>query len=153
MNAIELLKADHEVVAGLFAEVEKTSEDKHPAIFKKIKAELDAHVHIEEKLFYPKLKADGRKELVDIVLEGIEEHHQVKMFLRELELLADDSAKFEPKLTVLIEDVEHHVEEEEKEMFPLVKKQFDEAVLDELGAEMKKEKAAFKKSNAAAAGK
>lgn len=151
MNALELLKADHEVVAALFAEVEKTSEDKHPAIFQKIKAELDVHAHIEEKVFYPKLKADGDKELVDIVLEGIEEHRQVKMFLRELDSLADDSEKFEPKLTVLIEDVEHHVEEEEKEMFPLVKSQFDEAILEELGVEMEEEKAAFQKSSAAAA--
>ncbi|MBK7933132.1 MAG: hemerythrin domain-containing protein [Pyrinomonadaceae bacterium] len=153
MNAIELLKSDHEVVAGLFAEVEKTGEDKHPAIFQKIKAELDVHAHIEEKVFYPKLKADGNKELVDIVLEGVEEHHQVKMFLRELDALSTDSEKFEPKLTVLIEDVEHHVKEEEKEMFPLVKKQFDDATLEELGAEMEKEKAAFKRSYAAAAGK
>lgn len=151
MNAIELLKADHEVVAALFAEVESTSEDKHPAIFRKIKAELDVHTHIEEKIFYPKLKEDGDEELVDIVLEGIEEHRQVKMFLRELDSLSEDSEKFEPKLTVLIEDVEHHVEEEEKEMFKLVKDQFDEATLEELGTEMEEEKAAFQKSNAAAA--
>lgn len=151
MNALELLKADHEVVAGLFAEVEKTSEDKHPAIFKKIKAELDVHTHIEETIFYPKLKADGDKELVDIVLEGIEEHRQVKMFLRELDALAEDSEKFEPKLTVLIEDVEHHVEEEEKEMFKMVEAQFDNATLEDLGAQMETEKATFQKSKAAAA--
>jgi hemerythrin superfamily protein len=151
MNALELLKADHEVVAGYFAEVEESSEDKHPAIFKKIKAELDVHAHIEETIFYPKLKADGDKELVDIVLEGIEEHRQVKMFLRELDALSDDSEKFEPKLTVLMEDVEHHVEEEENEMFKLVEAQFDETTLEELGAQMEEEKAAFKKSNAASA--
>ena len=151
MNAIELLKADHEVVAGLFAEVEKSSEDKHPAIFQKIKAELDVHTHIEEKIFYPKLKAEGDQELIDIVLEGLEEHHQVKMFLRELDSLSDNSEKFEPKLTVLIEDVEHHVEEEEKEMFKLVEEQFDETTLEELGAEMEEEKAAFQKSSAASA--
>lgn len=151
MDAIELLKADHETVAQLFKQVEATDESKHPAIFEKIKAELDVHAHIEEVVFYPKLKADGEKELVDIVLEGIEEHHQVKMFLREIEGLADESEKFEPKLKVLIEDVEHHVKEEEGEMFPMVTKQFDADTLDELGAAMEAEKANFKKTQAAAA--
>ncbi len=152
MNAIELLKADHDVVADLFKQVE-TNESEHPALFKKIKAELDVHTHIEETIFYPKLKAEGNKELVDITLEGIEEHRQVKMFLRELDALADDSEKFEPKLMVLIEDVEHHVKEEENEMFPLVKNHFDSGVLDELGAEMEAEKKNFRQSQAATAGK
>jgi len=152
MNAIELLKADHKVVAELFKKVEATKESEHPAIFTKIKAELDVHAHIEEMIFYPKLKAEGNKELIDIVLEGIEEHRQVKMFLKELAALSEDSEKFEPKLKVLMEDVEHHVEEEEKEMFPLVKDQFDSDVLDQLGAEMEEEKGSFKESAAAATG-
>ena len=151
MNAIELLKKDHAVVAELFKKVESTKESEHPAIFVKIKAELDVHAHIEEAIFYPKLKAEGKTKLVDIVLEGIEEHHQVKMFLRELSSLADESEKFEPKLTVLIEDVEHHVKEEEEEMFPMVEDQFDADVLDELGAAMEAEKEVFKKEQAAAA--
>ncbi|MEQ1922884.1 MAG: hemerythrin domain-containing protein [Pyrinomonadaceae bacterium] len=151
MNAIKLLKADHKVVADLFKQVEATKESEHPAIFKKIKAELDVHAHIEEVIFYPKLKADGNKEIVDIVLEGIEEHHQIKMFLREIESLADGSEKFEPKLKVLIEDVEHHVKEEEEEMFPLVEDQFDSDVLDQLGAEMEEEKENYTVSVAAAA--
>ena len=151
MNAIELLKADHETVAALFRKVEATDESQHPAIFTKIKAELDVHAHIEEVIFYPRLKAEGTQELVDIVLEGIEEHRQVKMFLREIDALADESEKFEPKLKVLIEDVEHHVKEEEDEMFPMVKKQFDADVLNELGAAMEAEKAKFKKTQAAAA--
>lgn len=153
MNAIELLKADHAVVADLFKKVEATEESAHPAIFEKIKAELEVHTHIEETIFYPKLKADGDKELVDITLEGIEEHHQVKMFLRELTSLSDQSEKFEPKLKVLIEDVEHHVKEEEEEMFPMVKSQFDADTLDELGAAMEAEKLVFKKELASAASK
>lgn len=152
MNAIELLKSDHAVVADLFKKVKATDESEHPALFEKIRAELEVHTHIEEVIFYPKLKADGKKELVDITLEGIEEHHQVKLFLRELSALADESEKFEPKLTVLIEDVEHHVEEEETEMFPMVEDQFDADTLDELGAAMEAEKGSFKKTQSAAAG-
>ena len=73
------------------------------------------------------------------------------MFLKELAALSDASEKFEPKLKVLIEDVEHHVEEEESEMFPLVEAQFDADVLDELGSEMEAEKKAFQKSQSASA--
>jgi Hemerythrin HHE cation binding domain. len=151
MNAIELLKSDHQVVADLFKKVESTDESKHPAIFKEIKAELDVHAHIEETIFYPALKAEGNKELVDIVMEGIEEHRQMKMFLKELDGLSDESEKFEPKLKVLIEDTEHHVKEEEGEMFPLVKKQFDAAVIEDWGTKMEKEKANFKRSQSASA--
>ncbi len=151
MNAIELLKEDHKVVDALFQKVEATEESEHPALFEKIMAELEVHTHIEETIFYPKLIADGDKELVDLVKEGIEEHHQVKMFLREIPSLVDESDKFEPKLTVLIEDVEHHVMEEEGEMFKMVEEQFDAAVLEELGTEMEAEKAKFKKSQSASA--
>ena len=140
-------------MAGLFAKVKAAPEDKHPGLFEQIKAELDVHTHIEEIIFYPELKAEGNKALVDITLEGIEEHRQVKMFLKELDALSSDSEKFEPKLTVLIEDVEHHVKEEEGEMFPLVENQFNAEVLDELGARMEEEKKTFQKSLSAGAGK
>lgn len=147
MGAIELLKDDHDKVDRLFQKVKATDEGEHLALFKKIKAELDAHTHIEEKIFYPKLKEE--EELKDIVLEGIEEHYQARMFLRELANLTEDSEKFEPKLKVLIEDIEHHVMEEEGEMFPKVKKVFDAATLQELGKQMAEEKQIFMKSNQA----
>lgn len=147
MDAIELLKDDHDKVDRLFQKVKATDEGEHLALFKKIKAELDAHTHIEEKIFYPKLKEE--EELKDIVLEGIEEHRQAKMFLRELANLTEDSEKFEPKLKVLMEDIEHHVMEEEGEMFPKVKKVFDAATLQELGKQMAEEKQSFMKSNRA----
>ncbi len=153
MNAIELLTADHEVVSELFEQVKSTDESEHGPLFERIRDELDVHSHIEETIFYPRLKEEGDQELADIVLEGIEEHRQVKMFLRELESLADDSEKFEPKLKVLMEDVEHHVEEEEGEMFPLVEDQFDSAVLEELGAAMEEEKRSFKRERSASAGR
>ena len=146
MNAVELLKADHDVVRKLFQDVKESDESKHPPIFEKIKAELDVHAHIEETIFYPKMQADGDKELVDLVLEGIEEHRQMKMFLKQIAALSDDSEQFEPKLKVLMEDTDHHVKEEEDEMFPLVKDQFDSAVLNQLGDKMVAEKENFKKS-------
>jgi len=151
MNAIELLKDDHDKVSRLFQKVKATEEGEHKELFKKIKAELDAHTHIEEKIFYPRLKE--KEELEDIVLEGIEEHHQAKMFLRELAGLSEDSEKFEPKLKVLMEDIEHHVMEEEGDMFLKVEKNFDKAELEELGKQMEEEKKIFQKSQQASAGK
>lgn len=153
MNAVELLKADHDIVRKLFQDVKESDESKHPSIFKKIKAELDVHAHIEETIFYPKLQEDGDKELVDIVLEGIEEHRQMKMFLRQLADLTDGSEHFEPKLKVLMEDTDHHVKEEEDKMFPLVKEQFDSSALNQLGDKMEAEKANFRKEASAAAGR
>ena len=151
MNAIELLKQDHDKVDRLFQKVKATEEDQHQELFEQIKQELEVHTHIEETIFYPKIKEE--KELEDIVLEGIEEHHQVKMFLRELSNLTDDSEKFEPKLKVLMEDVTHHVQEEEGEMFPKIEKIFDESTLEDLGKQMEEEKKSFKKSQTASAGK
>ena len=152
MNAIELLKDDHNKVARLFQKVKATEEgEEHKELFKKIKAELDAHTHIEEKIFYPRLKEE--EELEDITLEGIEEHHQAKMFLRELAGLSEDSEKFEPKLKVLMEDITHHVQEEEGQMFPKVEKVINKAELEELGKLMEEEKKNFQKSRAAGSGK
>ncbi len=153
MNAIELLKEDHDRVDKLFQKVKATPDGDHKDLFEKIKAELDVHTHIEETIFYPKLKEDGNEEIKDIVLEGIEEHRQAKMFLKELAALTDDSEKFDPKLKVLMEDISHHVQEEEGKMFPMVEEHFEESVLQELGQEMEKEKKSFEKSSKAASGK
>ena len=153
MNAIELLKEDHDKVDKLFQKVKATEESEHPAIFEQIKMELDVHTHIEETIFYPKMLEEGDKELQDIVKEGIEEHRQAKMFLRELSNLSDDSEKFQPKLKVLMEDIEHHVQEEEGEMFKMVEEQFDESVLQELGKEMEAEKKKAMKSKPAGSGR
>ena len=149
MNAIELLKADHDTVDRLFQKVKATEEGEHKELFKKIKAELDVHAHIEEKIFYPRLKQE--EELEDITLEGIEEHHQAKMFLRELAALSEDSEKFEPKLKVLMEDITHHVQEEEGIMFPKVEKIINASELEELGKRMEEEKKNFQKSQGASA--
>ena len=152
MNAIELLKEDHRRVERLFQKVKADQEgERHQELFEQIKLELEVHTHIEETIFYPKLKES--EELKDIVLEGIEEHHQAKIFLRELSNLVADSEKFEPKLKVLIEGVIHHVQEEEGEMFPKVEEVFDKATLNELGKEMDAEKKNFMKSSKAGAGK
>ena len=153
MNAVELLKEDHDRVDKLFQTVKANEDGDNTDTFEQIKAELDVHTHIEETIFYPKLVEEGDEELKKITLEGIEEHRQAKMFLRELAALADESEKFQPKLKVLMEDIAHHVQEEEGQMFPMVEEQFDEYTLQMLGQEMEKEKKNFGKSQKAASGK
>lgn len=150
MNALELLKEDHERVSTLFEEFKADEDGDHTELFEEISAELEAHTHIEETIFYPKMKEKGDDELRKIILEGIEEHRQVKMFLGEIASLKGTSEKFNAKLKVLIEDVEHHVEEEEGEMFPLIEEQFEEDELEQIGAELQAEK---KKVQKAAAGR
>jgi hemerythrin superfamily protein len=147
VNAIDLLKEDHKVVSALFEKVRSTPDGSHRAIFKKIKAELDTHAHIEEKVFYPRLKKDGKKDLVDITLEGIEEHRQVKMFLKEMAGMGRGGREFEAKLQVLMEDVDHHVKEEEGEMFSMVEDQFSEEQLERLGRSLENRKIKYLEAN------
>ena len=143
MNAIELLKADHKVVDGLFEEVEGSDAGEHPRIFEQIKAELETHAHIEETIFYPSIQEDGDETLVELTSEALKEHAQMKVFLGELSAVASDVNKFEPLLIKLIEDVRHHVEEEEGEMFPSVEVQFDSETLETWGTQMQAEKKRF----------
>jgi iron-sulfur cluster repair protein YtfE (RIC family) len=150
MNAIELLKNDHEAVEALFQEVESSDAGEHPTLFAEIKAELEAHAHIEESIFYPSLQEEGDEELVDLTSEALKEHSQMKVFLGELGAVVSETDKFEPLLTKLIADVRHHVEEEEGEMFPLVEDQFDENTLEKWGSQMEMEKGRFNESSESA---
>jgi hypothetical protein len=137
LDAITLLKADHDVVKSLLAELESTTErgvKTRTELFARIKDELTVHEIIEEEIFYPELKAHPKAE--DIVLEGFEEHHVVDLLLGELSDLAVDDETWGAKAKVMKENVEHHIEEEEGEMFPKARSVFDKAELTELGERM-----------------
>jgi hemerythrin superfamily protein len=150
MDAIELLKQDHDKVDKLFKQAEATeNEAKKHELFEQIKLELLTHTHIEETIFYPTIMVN--EEIKDIVLEGLQEHKQAKTLLREIPKLADGSEVFEAKFKVLMEDIEHHVEEEESDMFKKVRAAFNAAQLEEMGAKMEAEKLVFQKSYKASA--
>jgi hemerythrin superfamily protein len=135
MNALELLSEDHKKVKELFEKAENAEGKEQQKIFDQIKRELETHTRIEETIFYPAVQQ--HEELKDMVLESLEEHKQVKTLLKEMDALASDSEKFEPKLKVLQENVEHHAEEEEEgKMFPKLRDLMDEDELEELGAEL-----------------
>jgi len=146
MNAIDLLMADHKEVERMFKETEGAVRAKKRDLFFQIKAELETHAYIEETIFYPTLQAEGGDKLIELTAEAIQEHIGMKCFLGELSAVSTDASKFDPLLTKLIEDVRHHVKEEEGEMFPAVKKRFAKDALDLLGAQMKSEKQRFQLS-------
>ena len=136
MDALQVLKADHEVVRDLFSEFKKAKENDETSrlgdLQRKIFSELEVHTAIEEEVFYPEAKQVG-EEAEELIAEGIEEHHVVKVLMGEIEQLEPSDEAFVAKMTVLIENVEHHAEEEEEELFPKLRKVFGDNRLEAMG--------------------
>jgi len=142
MDAIALLKRDHDKVKGLLQELDSTTErgvKTRTELFARIKDELSVHEIIEEEIFYPTLKQHPKAK--DIVLEGYEEHHVVDTLMGELEALPVDDETWGAKATVMIENIEHHIEEEEGEMFVKARQVLSRDELDQLGQAMEARRA------------
>lgn len=136
MKATELLKKQHREVKGLFRQVKKASDARgRRAGIDEIASKLEAHMRIEEEIFYPAVQEIGTKKAEELVPEAYEEHHVVKLVLKELPRVDPKDERFEAKITVLEELIEHHVEEEEEEMFKVAGKLGDDR-LAELAEEM-----------------
>jgi hemerythrin superfamily protein len=137
MDLYGLLHQDHEKVKSLFEALEKTTERagrKREELFAKLNAELTLHSQAEEKCLYPRLKDE--KETREITLEALEEHKVVKKLLKELDAMEKDSEEWAAKLKVLMENVEHHVEEEEKELFKQAKAVLSSEEAEEIAEEI-----------------
>src|SRR5882757_11429695 len=119
-DAISLLKSDHEKVKKLFKEIE--AEEDQEAIFDQIKGALEVHAAIEEEIFYPAVKKARSEHVKDEVREAYEEHKQIKSLLAQVLSITPADETYDMKIKVLKEDVEHHVKEEEGEMFPDAKR-------------------------------
>lgn len=144
MDAITLLKQDHRKVEELFSQFEGLGDRAHKSrakIVQQIILELTIHTRIEEAIFYPAFKQEAEEK--DLILEAVEEHDVVKYVLRRLKDLEETDETFDAKVTVLKELVDHHVQEEEKEMFKQARQLFDTNRLKELGEKLRdaKEKA------------
>lgn len=133
MDAIKLLESQHEEVETLFARAEDAPPAEKEDLFIQIADALATHATIEEKLFYPTVKA---KSTEDILLESVEEHLAVKRVIADMLDLSPTDDTFDAKLTLLKEQVLHHVKEERTELFPKVKKLLDAEQLEALGQEM-----------------
>ena len=143
MDAITLLKKDHKTVADLFKRYDKLGDGTHTQkreIVDQIILELSIHASIEETAFYPIRSRAVSDDVEQDVLESLEEHHVVKWLLSELEGMDPSHERFDAKVTVLKENVEHHVEEEEGEWFPKLRKALDRKTLQELGEVLAKAK-------------
>ena len=135
INALALLTQDHEKVRQLFEQAQQIRDnDEKKEIFDQIDTELAVHAEIEETIFYPAL--EEHDELREMVREAREEHEQVEQLLLEIEDLATEDTDFSSQLTELEGTVEHHVAEEEEEMFPKVREIFDKVALEQLGKEL-----------------
>jgi hemerythrin-like domain-containing protein len=140
MEALALLKKDHGKVKELMRKLEKTEAPKaREELFGRLKADLQVHEIIEEEIFYPTLKKHPRAK--DIVLEGIEEHNVVDHLMGELSAMSTKSETWGPKCKVMIENIEHHIEEEEGEMFRKARQVFERDELEDLGERMTRRKA------------
>lgn len=118
-DVLEILRDDHEKVKSLFQEFEEAEDSKtKQRICEETLLELKVHAQLEEEVFYPAVRAEIDEE--EIMDEAVEEHHVAKMLISELEDMDADDDQFEAKFTVLGEVVDHHVQEEEGEMFPQV---------------------------------
>jgi len=141
MDALALLKKDHQTVEKLFARFEKKPSKE---VANRFVRELAIHAAVEEQLFYPAVRkaaeAGELEEADEKVLEALEEHHVAKWVLSEIEGLDEDDERFEAKCMVLIESVRHHVKEEEGPLFRFARRLFKRDQLTELGKLMQKAK-------------
>jgi Hemerythrin HHE cation binding domain len=137
MDALAMLKADHDKVKKLLTELDSTTErgiKTRTELFAKVKQELTVHETIEEEIFYPALKEHPKAK--ELVLEAYEEHNVVDMVMREIQSVPVEDETWGAKLTVMKENVEHHIEEEESEMFKQARQVFDTSELEDLGDRM-----------------
>lgn len=144
MDVFKLLKQDHKELKTIFKKLAKTSEDSQKARdsgFEQLERELSVHAEVEEELVYPRLRQE--KKLRETINEAFEEHHVAKHLLKELSETPPADERWAAKLSVLQEMIEHHVEEEEKELFPKASRALRKEESKELGKRVeavKKEK-------------
>src|SRR3954466_2067718 len=142
-DAIVLLKDDHKEILKTFTEFEKAGENAHAAKGKLVDRMIElltVHTYIENEVMYPRVR-ELLPELEDDVLESYEEHHVADVLVLELSTMEPEDERFTAKTTVLIENVEHHMTEEEQEWFPQVRAGLGRKQLQELGAEMERVRA------------
>jgi len=142
MDAVTLLRNDHKIVEGLFKKFEKAGPNAHKTrqdLVEKIVEELSIHAAIEEQTLYPAAR-EAMPDASEQVLEALEEHHIVKWVLSELDGMDPHDERFQAKVTVLIENVRHHVKEEEGELFPELRRAMKRKELEELAQALEQAK-------------
>jgi hemerythrin superfamily protein len=138
-DAVALIKSDHRTMEQLFREFEDAGDRAYKTkqqLVEQIIKELEVHATIEEETYYPAVEAKAKKDGKELVAEAVEEHHVVRVLLEELAGLSSEDDAFDAKVAVLMENVRHHVEEEESELLPQSKEILGKEELARLGEEM-----------------
>jgi iron-sulfur cluster repair protein YtfE (RIC family) len=151
MNALGLITDDHEKFRKLLEQLDETTDravKTRTEVFERLKREIVSHEKMEEDVFYPALR-EASERAEDIVLEGYQEHHVADVLVEELSELPTDDEMWGAKLSVLKESLEHHMEEEEGEMFGYARRAFNETELAELAEQMAEVKKAALSTQAA----
>ena len=141
-SPVEMLEADHAKVKALFDQFEEAGDRMTKAkqqIVEHVFEALEVHTQLEEELFYPAIKALGEKEGKKLIAESLEEHQVVKTLMEEMRALNPSDEHYEAKFTVLMENVRHHIAEEEDEMFPMAEEELADE-MDSLLAQMQERK-------------
>lgn len=150
MNAIDLLKADHERVKAILTQLSESTErgvKKRTELLAKLEMEISIHTKLEEEILYPAFKEAGGKEQDVMYYEAKEEHRTVdSLVLPDLKQTDPGTPEFSGRVKVVKELLEHHIEEEETEMFPQANKLLGKAKLNDLGRQMEEMKADYKKT-------
>jgi iron-sulfur cluster repair protein YtfE (RIC family) len=142
VNALELMKRDHDNLKTMFDEALANQEPAARAgLLHQIRAELMAHERMEADVFYAALRSGGAKAR-EIVLDGLEEHHVIDVILDELREVPEEADHWQAKLMVLKENLEQHIRKEEDHVFPRAKAALDAATLDVIGRKMQQVKTA-----------
>ena len=137
-DAIVLLKADHKEIKATFKRFQQAGEDATKTkgeLVKKMIELLTVHTYIENEVMYPEVRR-LLPDLEDDILESYEEHHVADLLVMELVAMSPDAERFDAKTTVLIENVTHHIEEEEEDWFPQVRAGLGRKQMSELGKQL-----------------
>ena len=138
MNSLTLLRKDHREVKDLLKQASDADTTQKQKLFEQIKSELQVHEAIEEEIFYPALKEHPKTK--EIALEAYEEHHVVDQVMSEMDALSPDDETWDAKFSVMEENLKHHINEEEREMFEQAQKVFSDDELEQLGEQMLRRK-------------
>ena len=136
-DAIAVLKQDHRAIESLFKEFERTGEKekrRRKKLVKQIVEELSMHAQIEEQVFYPEVLGTAKEK--ELTHKAQEEHDLIKVLLEQLKTMTPEEERFSSKVSVLIDLVRRHVREEERVMFPKVRKALTTVQLQDLGTRL-----------------
>ncbi|HSE99125.1 MAG TPA: hemerythrin domain-containing protein [Blastocatellia bacterium] len=152
MNVLEFLKQDHQEAMSMMNQIESANTGGKQAktdLFNQLKSALTLHTRMEEQIFYPEL--ENHQETRDLIREAYSEHQEVDELLAEISALSPISGDFSDKLAELRDSVEHHVDEEENQLFPKVRQIIDQNQLDEMGRRMMEMKQGMRQGKSATA--